>query len=340
MKIKRLLFYVTVMLLASIFVVSAIPAQTSEKPVVLSYAHFFPPMHLASKEAKDWATKIEERTKGRVKINLYPAGTLIPAAEVYDGTVKGATDIGMHCPAHSPGRFPQHMITNLPLGYPSTRVATLVMNDLYKKFKFKEVADTHVFYWYATGVAQVHSKRPVNTLEDLKGMKISGVGFSAKVCKFLGATPVSIPVSEVYLSLDKGITEGNINPYNVSKGFKIAEVTKYTTEASLTTTSFVIAMNQNKWNALPPDIQKIFEEVSAETLKIIQDDWEADAKEGKEYALSLGNKIITLPPKEMARWRAAVKPMIDEYIAELEAKGLAGREIVNEAFRLVEKYSK
>lgn len=329
-----------VLVVGLVFSGCAAPAPAPEKPIELSYAHIFPAVHVANQEALDWAAKIEERTGGRVKITLYPGGALSPPPEVYDNTVKGVLDIGMHCPAHSPGRFPQHLLTNLPLGYPSTRVATLVMNDLYKKFKFQEVADTHVFYWYATGVAQIHTKQPVRTLEDLKGMKLSGVGMSEKVGRYLGATPTGISVSEVYLALEKGVVEGNINPWEVLKGFMLAEVINYSTEANLTTTSFVIAMNLDKWNSLPKDIQKVFEEVSAETLPIIMDDWEAIHKEGKEYSLSLGNEVITLPPGEKARWMEAVEPMIDEYVADLDAKGLEGKKLLDESLRLIEKYSK
>jgi len=89
-----------------------------------------------------------------------------------------------------------------------------------------------------------------------------------------------------------------------------------------------------------PDVKKVFEEVSKEWVDIHGKEWDRLDAEGKEYSLSLGNKIIPLSREEGARWKAAVKPIINEYIRTTDGKGLPGKAVVAEAESMIKKYSK
>ena len=185
-------------------------------------------------------------------------------------------------------------------------------------------------------------RSPSQTLEELKGMKIRSTGLSAKVVEALGAVPVAMPQGETYEALSKGVVDGTIGPIEVLKGWKQAEVIKSTTDCSdigYTTAMFVV-MNLKKWNALPPDVRKVIDEVSREWIDVHGKAWDEADKEGRAFTLSLGNKIIPLPAQESARWKKAVRPMIEEYIKERGTKGLPGRKAVKEAENLIEKYSK
>jgi len=116
---------------------------------------------------------------------------------------------------------------------------------------------------------------------------------------------------------NKGVVEGTFGPMEVLKGWKQAEVIKYTTECYSVgyTTTFFVVMNLDKWNALSPEIQKVFEEVSDKYVKIHGEVWDSTDLEGRKYTLSLGNEIIPLSAEESARWRKAVEPVIADFIA-------------------------
>ena len=146
--------------------------------------------------ANEWCKEIEKRTNGAVKIPMFPGGTLTPSDQCYDGVVKGISDIGMSVVSYVKGRFPLSEVIDLPLGYTRGSQATRLANEFFEKFKPKEFDDTKVMYLMAHGPGIVHTKKPVEKLEDLKGVKVRGTGTSARVIAALGAVPVAMPMPE------------------------------------------------------------------------------------------------------------------------------------------------
>jgi len=339
MKSSRFVTMITA-LAAAIFIFTGIGHAAND--IKLTYSIFFPPSHVQAKAGESWAKEIEKRTNGQVKITVFPGGTLTPADQCYDGIVKGISDMGMSAFAYTRGRFPIMEALDLPLGFPSGRVATRVANEFFKVMKPKALEDVKVLYLHAHGPGLLHTKKPVKTLEDLKGMKIRSTGFSAKVVEALGAVPVAMPQGETYESLQKGVVDGTFGPIEVLKGWKQAEVIKSTTECYEVgyTTVFFVAMNLKKWNALPKDIQKIFEDVSKEWIDAHGKAWDTSDTDGRAFTLSLGNQIIKLSSSESARWKKAVNPTIDEYIKNTDAKGLPGKQAVKEAQTILAKQRK
>ena len=327
-------------LTASFICADVVYAQS--KTVNLNYSIFFPPTHGQCKAGVSWAKEVEKRTNGRVKITVFPAGTLTKANQCYDGVVKGISDLGMSCFAYTRGRFPVMEAVDLPHGYPNGRVATHVATEFYKRMKPEELKDVKVLYIHAHGPGLLHTKKPVRKLEDLKGLKIRSTGLSAKVSAALGAVPVAMPQSATYEALQKGVVEGTFTPIETLKGWKQAEVVKYTTDCSEVgyTTAMFVVMNLKKWNSLPGDIQKTIEEISKEWVDVHGKIWDKGDVEGRDFALSLGNEIIPLSEKESSRWVNAVKPLVDNYIKAAGEKNLPGDKAVAEVKKLITKYSK
>jgi len=106
------------------------------------------------------------------------------------------------------------------------------------------------------------------------------------------------------------------------------------------TTAFFVVMNLKKWNALPPDVRKVFDDVSREWVDVHGRAWDEADKEGRAFTKSLGNQIIPLSAQESARWKKAVRPTIEEYIKNAEQKGVSGRKSVTQAETLITKYRK
>jgi len=320
--------FVGLLFVAMFCAMLTVSSNSSAQTINLNYSNFFPAPHENSKLAEQWAKEIEKRTNGRVKITYFPGGTLTPAAQTYDSVVKGIADIGYSCFAYTAGKFPVMEVIDLPLGYKSGTQATKLVNAFYTKFKPKELDDTKVLMLHAHGPGIIHTKKPVNKLEDLKGMKIRATGLAAKIVTALGAAPVGATMPETYDALRTGVVDGSMSPEEALQGWKWGEVVGYTTQSygAAYTTAMFIVMNKAKWNSLPPDIQKIFEEVDKEYTDKQAVLWDKIDKDGGEFAKTKGVKTIPLSASENARWAAAVKPLLDDYAKNAKAKGLPGDE--------------
>jgi TRAP-type C4-dicarboxylate transport system substrate-binding protein len=302
------------------------PAFGQAKPIELTYSIFFPAPAPQTQVATDWAKEIEKRTNNRVKITIFPGGTLSAADKCYDGVVKGISDIGMSVFAYTRGRFPLTEVADLPLGIKSGLVATKMINAYYKKFNPKELKDVKVMYLHGHGPGFLHTKTAVEKLEDLKGMKIRCTGLAAKIVEKLGAVPVAMPMPDTYDSLKRGVVDGSMAPQESLKTWKWGEVVKFTTESwgSAYSTGFFVVMNKGKWNSLPKDVKRIIEQVNKEWIERQGKNWDDIDKAGREATLAAGNKIITLSKEENMRWAEAVKPILDGYVKNMKEKGLLG----------------
>lgn len=311
-----------VVVLLSVTVTTPVWAKT----IKLNYSIFFPASHVQCQAGMDWARSINEKSGGLVEITVFPGGTLTPAPQTYDSVVKGIADIGMSCFAYTLGRFPVMEAADLPLGYPNGTTASKAVNGFYAAVTPQELSDVKVLYLHAHGPGLLHTRKPVTSLDDLKGMKIRSTGLSARIVEALGAVPVAMSQGDTYESLNKGVVEGTFGPMEVLKGWRQGEVVKSTTECTAigyTTTMFVV-MNLDKWNSLPEEMKKLFEETSREWIDKHGQAWdEADAA-GREYTLSLGNGIVPLSAEQTTLWNSKVQSVIDDYIASAAKKNLAG----------------
>jgi len=302
------------------------PAAFGQAPIKLNYSVFFPAHHIHSVLAVEWGKEIEKRTNGRVKVDVLPGGTLTPADKCYDGVEKGISDIGMSVFAYTRGKFPLMEVIDLPIGIKNGVVATRLINEFYEKFKPKELDGVKVMFLHAHGPGLLHTKTAVNRLEDLKGMKVRCTGLATKIVTTLGGIPVAMPMGETYDALSRGVVDASMAPQESLNTWKWGEVVKFTTEdfgASYSTGMFVV-MNKDKWNSLPPDIQKIIERINDEYIEKSGKGWDDIDKEGRAATLKLGNKIISLTKEENERWAKAVRPLLDEYVTNMKSKGLPG----------------
>jgi TRAP-type C4-dicarboxylate transport system substrate-binding protein len=341
---KRL-FTVAILVLAGAFFLSAaISVPTVQAATYnFTYSTFFPPTHIQTKVPEAWAKEIEELSKGQIKIQIFTGGSLTPAPQIYDGVVKGISDFGLSVLAYSPGRFPVLAAVDNPFGYPNAFVATRVINELNKKFQPKELSDVHVCYLFAHGPGLLHTvNKPVKKLEDVAGLKIRATGTSQLIVRAMGAAPVSMSQGETYDALKKNIADGTLVPVEALEGFKQGEVLKYTTltYSSGYSQGFFVAMNQKKWDSLPPDLQKIITDVSKKYENVTAKAWEDSDESGRQFCLKLGHEFIKLPDEESAKFKAAMKPVFEEYIKQVKEKGLDGDAIFKTTQEMVETYSK
>jgi len=328
---RKIFLFLAFAFIGLAFIVTGVTTAEA-KTTKLTYSCFFPPTHIQSKLAESWCKEVEKRTNGRIKVEYYPGGTLTKAKQCYDGTVEGISDLGFSVLAYTGGRFPVMSAVDLPLGYTSGKVATEVVNSVYKKFMPKELLDTKVMYLHAHGPGLVHTRgKAVRKLADMKGIKLRGHGTSAKVVKALGGTPVGMPMPETYQSIQKGVVEGSVYPFEANKGWKLGEVTDYITAdfSAAYTTSFYVVMNKDKWKKIAKKDQKIIEQINTEWTVKHGEAWDSSDMEGIIFFLNQGGQIIGLDKKEAAKWKKAVAPIIDDYVTDKKKKGIPAQEVVD-----------
>lgn len=325
---KSKYFWIISISLCVLFLASILHAE----PIKLTYSNFFPPSHIQSILAQQWCDEVKKRTDGKVMVEYYPGGTLTKSKQIYDGVVSGISDLGTALFAYTRGRFPVMEAVDLPIGYTSGVQATKVVNDFYNEFKPKELSDTQVMFLHAHGAGVLHTKgKAVRTMDDFKGMKLRGHGTSAQVIRALGGTPVSMPMPELYQSLQKGIVEGALYPYEVNKGWRMGEVVNYVTNSHSIayTSSFFLVMNKQKWSSIPKDLQAIIRQINQEFIVKHGDAWDESDKIGLDYFKSLGHEVIELSDAESKRWEKTVEPVLVEYIDKMDKNGFEGKKIVD-----------
>ena len=154
-----------------------------------------------------------------------------------------------------------------------------------------------------------------------------------------------VPFSDIYIALQKGVVDGVIAPLGVCEIFNIHEPTNYMTDIIIACAPLSIIMNKNRWNSLPPDVQKGMTEVSGyDTCRWLGKEYSdaldgAGRREMEEYAAKTGHRLIeyTPPPEEKARWqKIGGKPVWDEWVARVTKKGLPGQAVLDELLELVQ----
>jgi TRAP-type C4-dicarboxylate transport system substrate-binding protein len=333
--------------LIAMILVSAFSTTVLAQPIKLRFAHNYPPHTALGKTFTNWAQKVMKDTGGRVEITVYGAGSLVNKPdEFYDATVGGITDMAY-------GQLNQVMDhfaldTGLTLAglewphpWPNVDVRMRVYNELRQKFPIMQEKQKDVVLLYDIIMAPsvFHSpKKIVRIPNEIKELRVAATGWQVTLADVLGAKPAGIPGPDRYLALERGVIDGSWDLYAGMFAMKIIEVTNNFLEADFGDSSGIAIMNKNRFNALPPDIQKII----LDNRGFGEQDWLRmaleETKMGREAAMKRNLNFITLTPEEKKLWRDALIPLREEWIKKQEARGLPARAFMNEMLRLTKQY--
>jgi len=313
------------------------------EPVELKFAHFFPAVHPVETDlAQVWGKAVEEATEGLVKVVTYPGETLLKAADVYEGVATGIADVGFSVFTYNAGRFPVIEGFEIPgIVFQSSKAAGYIVNEGLKELQPAEIQDTKLMFATATGPSHLLMQMPIKTLEDIQGVEIRTFGMPVNAIEAIGAVPVAMTAGEAYEALARGVCKGNCAPFEVLKGYRQAEVTKYITYTPfLSNAIFFTTMNLDTWNSFPKEIQDKILEVNERLFPEMASLWDKICAEGLEFAKTeYGHEEFTLSDEEFARWMEKLTPIIDKYIQEMNQKGFDGEKIIETIQRLSEKYN-
>jgi TRAP-type transport system periplasmic protein len=336
----RKLFPLLSLAIAIAFILTTTPVGAKS----LNLANFFPASHfMNTKLIKQWSEEVEKVTGGEVSITSFPGQTLLKAPETYDGVVSGTADIGVGAFAYTRGRFPLMEGFELPGIYFGSCTATnMTAWDGYKQFNPKELQDVKVLWFYSVGPGILFTKKEVKSMADLKGMRIRATGLTAKSIEALGATPVAMPMPDVYEALSKGVVGGNVAPPEVLKGWKQADVTDYIAIVPPVYNGVhYCVMNLDKWNALSEDARKAIDAVNEKFILTAGQIWDGEMKaNGIDYGLEKGMKMNRWDDAENEKAMALMQPILDDYVARMNKKGLPGEAVLKFVKMKAGEYSK
>lgn len=315
--------------------------------ITLRMHQFLPAQANVPKNILDpWADKIEAESGGRIKIERYAAMQLGgKPPELIDQVIDGVADIVWTVSGYTPGRFPQTEVFELPFMMTNAEATSRAYYELASEGMMDtDFAPFHVLGLWVHGPGVIHSKSPVENIADLNGVKlraptrVTNMLFSA-----LGATPIGMPVPAVPEALSKGVIDATVIPWEVTGALRVSElVGNHTTfgDASIYTTTFIFAMNQAKYDALPDDLKAVIDNNSGlEFSAFAGKQMQLDDEPARQIAVDRGNNIITLSPDQVAQWRAAAQATTDAWVAEMDAAGKDGSGLKARAEALIAKHS-
>ncbi|MBN1008472.1 TRAP transporter substrate-binding protein [Amphritea pacifica] len=311
--------------------------------VTLRLAHFFPPVAGIHKNvAQAWADKVMADSSGRIAVEVYPSSTLAKPPALYDAVTSRIADVSLTVQGYTANRFPLTQVVELPGITKSAAQGSCILQRLYdEKLISEEYSDTRPLFLFTHGPGHIHTtEKMIKEPADFEGLRIRRpTAVVAKLLEGLGAQPVGMPAPQAFQSVQRGVIDGVALPWEGQLTFRMNELTpKHTEVGGLYTLSFLVTMNRDVYNSMPADLQKVIDDNSGETWSQIAagvfDD--ADIK-GRAQAVALGHEIYTVESgSENPAWKPVLDKASEDYLAELEAKGLPARAVYARAKELAE----
>ena len=332
-------------LVASPFVAGASFGQDAEFRLKLH--HFLARNgNVPAKFITPWTRKIETESQGRIKIDIFPSMQLGGSPQqLFDQARDGIVDFVWTLPAYTAGRFPIIEVFDLPFlgarrAVPNSK-AVQEFSELYLRDEFKEVRP---ICFFAQDHGVIHANKEVKTLDDLRGMRLR---FSARLLgdalRTVGVNAMSIPVPQVPEALAQRVIDGCVLAWEAVPVLNIHELVKFHTEIpgspTLSTTTFLLAMNKAKYEALPGDLKAVIDAnsglVPAANAGAI---WDEQAIVVTDLVKKRKNTVESLSDESVKAWRQSVEPIYSGWVKQLDHDGHNGAKLLESARELVAKY--
>jgi len=328
--------------------VLATAAQAQE--VTLKFHHIWNNQAMASVNViAPWCDKIAKESANKLKCQVFPAMSMGGTpAQLVDQVKDGVADLVITLPGYTAGRFPALEVFELPFMTNSAEVGARAAWDYLQKYALKEFPGTKILAIWVHDEGYVHTReKPVQTLADFKGLKMRApTRQTNKLLARLGATPVGMPLPAVVDAVSKGTIDGFLLPWEVMPSLKLHEMVKFHSETdpsrpALYSAVFVFAMNQAKYDSLPADLKKVIDDNQGPQLsQSIGKTWDNSQAAGRKAARDRGNTFHTIPAAELDNWVKAAAPLYDEFTADMDKRGLPGKQMLQDARDLLTKYRK
>jgi TRAP-type C4-dicarboxylate transport system substrate-binding protein len=301
--------------------------------VELKLAHFMPPVHVQHlKNFTPFAENVAKMSNGQVTVKIYPGGTLGDAKQLYDATLNGVTDIAFFIPSYLTGRFPRCSVFELPALFDNAVHLAKASYEVYDKYIADDFKDVKVLCMYGPGQGQFgFVNKDVRSVADMKGLKVRSPNAEMNIAlKALGTTPVGMPVSELAVSLQKGVVDGVLTPYSAYVDFKIYDLLKYVSEVNLYGTYMIMIMNKKSFDSLSEIGKKAIEQASGSQwgLHVAKAYDQADVEAVEQMKATGKIQLSKLPDPEKAKIADLLKGMHTDWVETVSKKGIQSQAIL------------
>lgn len=289
--------------------------------------------------AKKFADLVAEKSGGKLKVKVYPGGTLGGEQQVASAMQGGTIEASMMAPAQLVGMIKEFVVLDFPFAFANAKEADFVLDGPVGKKLLDKLPEKGLvgLGFMEQGFRSItNSKRPVNKLEDIAGLKVRTIlnPLYVDMLNALGANAVPMPFPELYTGLETKAVDGQENPYATVDASKFYEVQKYMSLTQHIYNSQMMMVSKKFWDQLSADEQKVLQDASNEAStyqrKVAR---EIDTKL-RDSLTQKGMQINDIAPAEIARMREKVKPVVDKYSAQ------AGEALVKEFYGELEKARK
>lgn len=300
--------------------------------IVIKFSHVVAPDTPKGRAAEKFKQLAEEKTKGKVKVEVYPNSQLYKDREEIEALQIGA--VQMLAPSLSkfgPMGAREFEVFDLPYIFPNKETLYRVMDGevgkkLFAKLETKGV--TGLTFW-DNGFKQMSANRPLINVADLKGLKmrIQQSKVLDATMRALGANPQVMAFSEVYTGLQQGVVDGTDNPVSNLYTQKMHEVQKHMTMSDHNYLGYAVIVNKKFWDGLPADIRESLTQAMKETTVFERDIAQKENDEAlAKVKAAKTTEIHYQTPKERLEWYKALLPVHKEF------EGVIGRDIIQSVY--------
>jgi TRAP-type transport system periplasmic protein len=304
------------MIAAPIAVQAEIKERSIKFPIVNTINH---PQGIG---AKKFAEVVEAKSGGKIKVRLYPSGTLGGEQQVASAMQGGTVEVSMMAPAQLVGNFKQFLVLDFPFAFANERGADAVLDGPVGKKLLEPMPARGLagLAYMEQGYRSIsNSRRPIQKMEDIRGLKIRTIQnpLYVDMLKALGANAVPMAFTELYTALETRTVDGQENPYATLEASKFYEVQKFASATRHIYNPQLLLVGKKFWDTLSDEEKQIFEDAAPEARdhqrKVAR---EMDGK-SREFLVKSGMQINDVPAEEIARMREKVQPVIDKYAPQV-----------------------
>lgn len=322
-------------------------AMADAAPVTMKLHHQFSAVSsVHDKFLLPWARQIAAQSGGRIRIDLFPSMQLGGApAQLFDQVRDGTADIVWAMPSRTPGRFPRLEAFELPF-VPSSRalVSSKAIQDYAEANAADEFRDLHPLCVSCSDRGVLHAGRPIYTIEDLSELRLHApTRLTAAALHALGAIAVPMPNAELPIAIVQRVIQGCVDPWHMVPTYRLNDAFKNHTEfagLSLSTTTFVLAMNKAVYEALPQDLKAVIDQNSGQAAATMAGAmWDLQATAVIDTVTAAGDPITTLLPESVEHWRRTTEPVLAMWLKEMKERRLDGGKLLASAHAMLAKYA-
>lgn len=269
-----------------------------------------------------FAELVAAKSGGRIKVNMFPGGQL-GSDQANVTAVQGGTLEMVSLNSGILASVAKEMaIVDFPFLFANTREADAVMDGpVGKKLhaKLEEKGIVGLAFWELGFRSITNSKRPINTVADIEGLKLRVIPNPINVdwVKALGANPTPMPFPEVYGGLESKAIDGQENPLTVIAANKFWEVQKYLTITNHQYNPQSVIFSKKVWDTLSAADRKVLEEAAQESAKYQREQSRAGMATALDAIRKGGMAVNELPPAELTKFREKVAPVVAKHAASV-----------------------